>query len=279
VLARIGHTDLVAPPRGVDAVISHLRRAVAIRPGTGEVRTTTGVIPELWRWRRASDSELVRAAHVAQELAFGNAADQVICWTQHGADNLVHAGLAAHRIAVATPILRLADPTGPAFAGDGHVRAVFVSGAAWLKGLPEALAAVQATDGVALHVVGGVPPRDPPPRTRWHGRLEPGRVARLLESADVLLGPARQETLGVSYLEAMRAGVAVIGSTIGTVKELVGETGRLVPPGNADAVTVALQELTGDGAMRREMGQAGQRRYEAHYAPEVAARAWEKLLR
>jgi glycosyltransferase involved in cell wall biosynthesis len=278
VLSRVANTDVVIPPKGFDAVISHLRLAISAGSSAALVRTTTGIIPELWSWRPPPDGELVRSAHIAQELAFGERADRVICWTHYGADNLARAGLTGNRIEVAFPILRLAEPDGPELAPSEHVRAVFVSGATWLKGLPEALAAVAAVDDVELHVVGGRVPRDPPPRTHWHGRLLPGRVARLLASADVLLGPARQETLGVSILEGMRAGAAVIGSNIGTVKELVGHTGRLVAPGCADALTEALREVAGDARARQEMGHAAQRRYLDLYHPSVTGPAWIDAL-
>jgi glycosyltransferase involved in cell wall biosynthesis len=63
-------------------------------------------------------------------------------------------------------------------------------------------------------------------------------------------------------LEAMAAGRAVAGSRLGGLVDIVadGETGLLVPPGDADALRGALRRLVDDAALRLRLGRAGRER-------------------
>jgi glycosyltransferase involved in cell wall biosynthesis len=60
-------------------------------------------------------------------------------------------------------------------------------------------------------------------------------------------------------LEAMAAGLPVIATAVGGAAEQVaeGQTGRLVPPRNPEALAAALLELAADSELRRRMGAAG----------------------
>ena len=60
--------------------------------------------------------------------------------------------------------------------------------------------------------------------------------------------PSHIEPLGNATLEAMAAGVPVVGSRVGGIPEMVvdGETGLLVPPRDPAALADALQGLVAD---------------------------------
>jgi glycosyltransferase involved in cell wall biosynthesis len=70
------------------------------------------------------------------------------------------------------------------------------------------------------------------------------------------------EPFGLVVLEAMAAGRPVIGSRIGGIRDVVvdGETGLLVPPGDATALRDAMARLLASPELARQMGAAGQRR-------------------
>jgi glycosyltransferase involved in cell wall biosynthesis len=73
---------------------------------------------------------------------------------------------------------------------------------------------------------------------------------------------SRSEGAPLSILEAMAAGLPVVSSRVGGVPELVvdGETGLLVPPGDPEALAVALGRLVADPGLRRRLGAAGRER-------------------
>jgi glycosyltransferase involved in cell wall biosynthesis len=87
-------------------------------------------------------------------------------------------------------------------------------------------------------------------------------IGACLAAADVAALPSLQEGLGVAVLEAMAAGLPVVASRVGGLGEAVvhGETGLLVPPGDAGALAAALDRVAGDPAFRARLGAAGRAR-------------------
>src|SRR5262249_20949455 len=63
-------------------------------------------------------------------------------------------------------------------------------------------------------------------------------------------------------IEAMACGVPVVATAISGIPELIedGVTGLLVPPDDPAALAGAIERLLGDPALRRRLGEAGQRR-------------------
>lgn len=145
--------------------------------------------------------------------------------------------------------------------GSGR-RILFVGRPDERKGLPVLLRAVARLPDVELDLV-GVEPGEVAAggRVRAHGRVRDHERARLLAGADVLCAPSLgRESFGVVLLEAMAAGVPVVASRIPGYQAVVpAEAGRLVPPGDEDALAAALAELVDDRALRARMGDAGRR--------------------
>jgi glycosyltransferase involved in cell wall biosynthesis len=137
--------------------------------------------------------------------------------------------------------------------------------------------------GVRLHLVGEGPRRarleDFASRlgldghARFLGRRSD--VPDLLAAADLFVLTPRFEGLGVAALEAMAAGRAVVATAVGGLRESVRdrETGRLVPPGDPEAVARALEELLADAAMRARLGRAARKWVEDRYSADEMARS------
>lgn len=91
-----------------------------------------------------------------------------------------------------------------------------------------------------------------------------GDVPEILAQSDVFVLASKTETLPISILEAMRAGLPVVASDVGGVSEEVvdGETGILVSPGSVEELSAALCRLLADKGMRLSMGRAGRTRFE-----------------
>jgi glycosyltransferase involved in cell wall biosynthesis len=107
---------------------------------------------------------------------------------------------------------------------------------------------------------------------RFHGFVPD--LQEPLSALDVLVQPSRADNLPLAVLEAMAAGLPVIGTRVGGIPELVvdGETGLLVEPDNPAALAEALDALAGRPERRRELGLQGRARGIEHFSPEGTAR-------
>ena len=87
---------------------------------------------------------------------------------------------------------------------------------------------------------------------------------------DIFVQPSLVEGFGMAALEAMAAGLPVVGTAVGGLPELIedGCTGYLVPPKNATALTGRLRELLVDADRRHAMGAAGQARVRQRFSAE-----------
>jgi glycosyltransferase involved in cell wall biosynthesis len=92
--------------------------------------------------------------------------------------------------------------------------------------------------------------------------------------------PTLREPFGLAYLDAMACGVACVGTALEAVPEIVrdGETGLLVPPGDAGALAAALERLLGDPARARAMGACGRERVLARFRWDLVAERLERAL-
>jgi glycosyltransferase involved in cell wall biosynthesis len=80
---------------------------------------------------------------------------------------------------------------------------------------------------------------------RFVGRVEPGRMPALLDTAEIMLNASLVDNQPVTLLEAMAAGLPVVTSAAGDIPSLVrdGETGRLVPARDPAAMARAVGDL------------------------------------
>jgi glycosyltransferase involved in cell wall biosynthesis len=92
------------------------------------------------------------------------------------------------------------------------------------------------------------------------GQVSPIQAA--IERSSVVVVPSMGEGFGMVALEAMERARPVIAAAIGGLGELVrdGETGVLVPPGEADPLCAAILQVAGNPELARRMGEAGRRR-------------------
>ncbi len=102
-----------------------------------------------------------------------------------------------------------------------------------------------------------------------------------LLAADVVVLPSRWEGFGLAALEAMAGGRPVVASSVGGLPEVLGETGRLVPPEDPEALAAALGEFLSPAALAAvRSGAAGEplrERVRREFPLEAALDAHEAL--
>lgn len=88
-----------------------------------------------------------------------------------------------------------------------------------------------------------------------------GTVARLLAETAVFALPTEIDKSPYSVLEAMAAGVPVVATNVGAIREMVpdGVAGILIRPGDQRALSRAIESLLDDEERRRRMGDAARR--------------------
>lgn len=102
-------------------------------------------------------------------------------------------------------------------------------------------------------------------RVDFAAALPHHRLPGLYRELDVLAVPSLptprwQEQFCRVAVEAMASGLPVVASASGSLPEVVGDAGVLVPAGDAAALAAALRDLAGDPARRRELGERGRAR-------------------
>ncbi len=118
------------------------------------------------------------------------------------------------------------------------------------------------------------------PRARasveFAGALPPHRLGAEYAGAALCVAPSLHETFGYTCAEAMAAGRAVVATTEGASRELIGETdaGVIVPPGDPDALADALIPLLRESDARlAARGAIARDRALAHCDPDAIVRA------
>jgi glycosyltransferase involved in cell wall biosynthesis len=110
-------------------------------------------------------------------------------------------------------------------------------------------------------------------------------VPRILQALDIYAQPSLTEGLPLAVVEAAAAGLPIVASDVGGIPEIIehGVNGLLVPPGDAQALADAIQQLIDDPQRARQLGEAARRTAFERFSAEAMAAAYmelyERLLR
>lgn len=299
-LARAGQA-LAAVPDGATLVVDGLAHAPlidVIGPHAGRLTLVALVHHPLGDETGLDDDE--RARWLRDEVAALRAVRRIVTTSRTTARRLCELGLAEAGIRVVPPgvdgpvDLSFRTPAAP----EAPLRLLTVATLIPRKGqdlLVEALArladrpwtadlvgdarhpayARAIADRLAALGLGG--------RVRRHGAVAHADLDRFWRAADLFVLPSRHEGWGIAYLEAVRWGLPVIGTTAGAIPEAVpAEAAILVPPDDLDALTAVLARLLDDRAAHGRLATgavraaAGLRRW-SDTAREFAAAVTEGL--
>lgn len=137
-------------------------------------------------------------------------------------------------------------------------------------------------------VIGDGPRREPLEQYAAELRVTPSvrflgtrnDIPRLLSTSDVFALTSHNEAKPISILEAMSVGKPVVATNVGSIEEALidGETGYLVPPGDAAALAGRLVELIEDPIRAREMGEAARNLVVDSWSIEALVHRYERLI-
>ena len=101
-------------------------------------------------------------------------------------------------------------------------------------------------------------------------------LAKFLAGLDLLVHPALREGLGVSVLEAMSAGVAVVTSDAGGIPDIVEHerSGLLFAASDSRELSAALLRMLDDEALRLRLARAGRERVKSRFSVRRMSRRY-----
>lgn len=99
------------------------------------------------------------------------------------------------------------------------------------------------------------------------------------DACDLFVMPSRIDSFGIVYLEAWMCGKPVIGARINFITDVIRENvdGYLVEFGNAEQLAQKIENLIGNEALRRKLGQNGKERVLANFTWSRIVSTIEKL--
>lgn len=112
-------------------------------------------------------------------------------------------------------------------------------------------------------------------RVRWLGKVIPDRIPEYLSGADMFVRPSQSEGLGNAFLEALAAGVPIVGPLVGGIPDFLkdGENGLVCDPKNPTDIADKIKRLTNDKETRSRLGLAGRQMVRARYDWDNIARS------
>lgn len=136
-----------------------------------------------------------------------------------------------------------------------------------------------------LWIIGDGPERlllehSTPAGVTFFGHLPPDEVIRVARPAWIHVVPSLGlESFGLTAVEAMMRGTAVVASRTGGLSEVVldGITGQLVNPNDSEALAVSLAMLLNDRDRCVSLGERGRKRAQALFSEESYVQRFETL--
>ena len=224
----------------------------------------------------------VVAAMLAVHRAAGtwrNLVGAYIALSRFARSKFLQAGLPPERLHVKPNFL----PFDPGVGRHDRGFALYVGRLSAEKGLVTLLRSwAQAGEGRSLKIVGTGPYEHLATEQRagveWVGWLPHERVLELMKEAAFLVLPSEcYENFPLTLVEAFATGLPVIGSSGGSVGELIEDfvTGRLCPPGDVDELAKALQWAHAHPEHMRACGERARAEFLGKY---TAGRNYAQLL-
>lgn len=117
--------------------------------------------------------------------------------------------------------------------------------------------------------------------TTYLGKPSKTSLVNIYNAADILISPSLYEGFGITVLEAMACGTAVIAANTTSLPEVVGDAGILVDPMNTEAIAASIYQLYKEPDVYEQKVAAGLERvkcYSWEKTAESVANVYEKAI-
>lgn len=117
-------------------------------------------------------------------------------------------------------------------------------------------------------------------RVRLFGEVDHGMLPVVLWTSDVFCRPSWSEGLGNAFLEAMAAGLPVVGTKVGGIPDFLkdGETGLFCRPDDPKDIAEKIKRLVEDRELRDKIKENGQRLVAQNYSWDLVAEKMKVLF-
>ena len=262
--------------------------------------------PKQFRFLRAPDTLRERLKALAERILWRKATLRAVApvpttvISQALKDSLVAQGTPLEEAQVIHQGIPLGQfPFDPAWREPGEpLRVLYVGQLSESKGVHTVIRAVGETEqrrpgGLDLTIVGsGVPAYERSlralvdecgigSRTRFTGSIPHGEIGEVYQRHHVLVFASEcREAFGLSHVEAMASGCAVVSTTRGGCAELVrhGENALAFESGNALHLASRLEDLLDSESLRRALVRGGRRWVEEHHDLAAYCTALEAFM-
>jgi len=138
--------------------------------------------------------------------------------------------------------------------------------------IPDAFLTIAGDGSARAHVIEQIALSPEPDRISLVGTVHRDDVPALLAASDVFCQPSRGEPFGITALEAMAAGLPVIGTDAGGLRYLLrGDPRVLVPVDDPGALADRLITVLRDKDLAARLGSANRLHVERDYA-------WDRII-
>lgn len=238
--------------------------------------------PHGWAWDIPT-GKLINKIIKTVEYFLSWVTDKIICISEHEKNSALDVGIKISKLALIKNGISLEPPVASPMSLNlpaNKRRVLFVGRFDKQKGADIFYDAINSLAGSVHGVMAGGNVVDksiafsPNSNITHVGWVNKSQLQYLFESSDVIAIPSRWEGFGLIALEAMRAGLPVIATKVGGLKEVVvdGGTGLVISPNSAEELRDAILELSTEQLIL--MGRAGKARFEAEFGMR---RVYEEL--
>lgn len=117
-------------------------------------------------------------------------------------------------------------------------------------------------------------------RVKFFGYIPHNEMPKYLQASDVFVRPSLSEGLGNSFLEAMAAGLPIIGTSVGGIPDFLkdGETGLFCEVKNPKSIAEKVEKISLNQELKVKIINNGKKLVEQNYRWEIVAEKMKNIL-